>query len=214
MTCSQCVGIELQFDAGVARRQLKRYRRKGPPKMTRVLLDALTAEGAVDATFLDIGGGIGAIQHGLMEAGAAGGTSVDASPAYLDAAREESASRGHTDKVQYVPGDFVEVHRDVEGADLVALDRVVCCYHDMPALVDASASKAQRAYGLVYPRDTRLVRLAIGMLNLVQRVRRHPFRAFVHPTQEVEARVESHGLRKVFSKQGILWQVVVFRRHA
>jgi hypothetical protein len=81
----------------------------------------------------------------------------------------------------------------------------------MPALVDATASRARRAYGLVYPRDTRLMKLAIGLLNLTQRLRRHPFRAFVHPTSAVEARVDAHGFRRVFLERSILWQAVVFR---
>jgi magnesium-protoporphyrin O-methyltransferase len=182
--------------------------------MTRVLLDALISEGAADATFLDVGGGVGAIQLGLLEAGAAGGTSVDASPAYLEAARQEASSRGHAGRVRYLAGDVVEVQHGIEPADLVALDRVVCCYHDMPALVDATASRARRAYALVYPRDTRLTRLAIGLLNLAQRLRRHPFRAFVHPTSAVEARVEAHGFRRVFLRRSILWQAVVFRAAA
>ena len=214
MTCAQCVGIERLFDDSVARRQLKRYRRRGPDKMTRVLLEALISEGAAHATFLDVGGGVGAIQHGLLEAGAAAGTSVDASPAYLKAAREEASSRGHAGRVRYIAGDFVDVQHDVEPADLVALDRVDCCYHDMPALVDATASRARRAYGLVYPRDTRLMKLAVGLLNLTQRLRRHPFRAFVHPTSAVEARVEAHGFRRVFLRRSILWQAVVFRAAA
>ena len=179
--------------------------------MTRALLQALLAEGVEGATFLEVGGGVGAIQHGLMDAGAARGTSVDASPAYLDAAREEAAARGHADKIRPIAGDMVEVQDDVEPADLVALDRVVCCYPDMPALVDASASKARRAYGLVYPRDTRLVRLGIGLVNLVQRLRRHPFRAYAHPTADVERRVRAHGLRRVFLKRSLIWQAVVFR---
>jgi magnesium-protoporphyrin O-methyltransferase len=211
VTCAQCVGIERLFDDSVARRQLKRYRRRGPDKMTRVLLEALISEGAAHATFLDVGGGVGAIQHGLLEAGAAAGTSVDASPAYLEAAREEASSRGHAGRVRYVAGDFVDVQDDIGPADLVALDRVVCCYHDMPALVDATASRARRAYGLVYPRDTRLMKLAVGLLNLTQRLRRHPFRAFVHPTSAVEARVDAHGFRRVFLERSILWQAVVFR---
>ncbi len=214
MTCSQCVGIERFFDDRTARRELKRYRKKGPEKMTKVLLEALIREGAEGASFLEVGGGIGAIQHGLMEAGAAGGTSVDASPAYLEKAKEESAARGHADKVRYVAADFVDVQEGVDAADLVALDRVICCYPDMEALVDASAPKARRAYGVVYPRDTWLTRLVLGTMNFLQKLRRHPFRAFVHQTSAVEARVTSHGLREVFRRESIFWQAVVFRAGA
>ena len=212
MACSRCAGIERQFDATVARRQLRRYRKKGVSKTTGMLLDALSSGGTEDASFLDIGGGIGVVQHELMDAGASGGTSVEASTAYLEAARGEAEARGFADRVRYVAGDFVDLQAQVEEADLVSLDRVVCCYPDMPALVDASATRARRAYGLVYPRDRRLVRLGIGVLNCIQRIRRHPFRAYVHPTSEVEARVRSHGFRKTFQGGTLLWQVAVFSR--
>jgi magnesium-protoporphyrin O-methyltransferase len=212
MTCSRCQGIEDQFDARVARRQLRRYRAKGPSKTTKMLLDALDRTGVSGASFLDVGGGVGAIQHELMNHGAASGTSVDASPAYLAAARDEASARGYTDHVRYVEGDLVEAQSDIGPADLVTLDRVVCCYPDMHALVDASASRARRAYGLVYPRDNVIARLAIRLLNLVQRIRRHPFRAFVHPTTAVEARVARHGLEKTYHANWTMWQVAVFTR--
>ena len=61
------------------------------------------------ATFLDIGGGIGAIQHELIDAGVSHATNVDASAPYLDAAREESERRGYAGRVTYLHGDFVEL---------------------------------------------------------------------------------------------------------
>jgi SAM-dependent methyltransferase len=212
MSCPQCVGIERFFDDAVARRELRRYRRKGPAKTTRMLVEGLAREGVDGATFLDVGGGIGAVHHELVAAGAAEGTCVDASPAYLEAARIESAERGNAERVRYVLGDFVELQSEVGAADLVALDRVVCCYPDMAALVDGTATRARRAYGLVYPRDTRFVRIMIGMLNLVQRLRRHPFRVFVHPTSEVEARLLAAGLERATRATTLMWQVVIFRR--
>jgi len=215
MTCPQCCGIERFFDDKAARRELRRYRRKGPSKTTAMLVGALArqrAQGARGASFIDVGGGVGAVQHELMAAGASSGTSVDASPAYLEAARTEAATRGYADRMRYFGGDVVEVQRQLDPADLVALDRVICCYPDMPAIVDATARLAKSVYGLVYPRDTRLARLMIAALNLVQRVRRDPFRAFVHRTADVEARVESHGLRKAERATTLIWQVVVFAR--
>jgi magnesium-protoporphyrin O-methyltransferase len=212
MTCPQCTGIQRFFDERVARRELRRYRRKGAAKTTRMLVEGLARHGVAGSTFLDVGGGVGAVQHELVSAGAAGGTSVDASPAYVEAAREEAARRGYAERVRYLVGDFLDLQAEVGEADVVALDRVVCCYPDMPALVDATVGRARRAYGLVYPRDTRLVVLMIGIMNFVQRVRRHPFRAFVHSTSDVEARVESAGMRKAMHENTVFWQVVVFAR--
>ena len=200
------------FDEKTARRQLRRYRRKGPDKGTRQLVDAVAGEGVEGRTFLDIGGGVGAIQHGLMERGAAGGTGADASPAYLSAARAEAEARGYADRIRYVEGDFVERAGEVAAADLVTLDRVVCCYPDMPALVGAAARLARRTLGLVMPRATRFMRAGVAIVNLFQRLRRHPFRVYVHDPDEVEAVLGEHGLRRRYLREGVVWRVAVFGR--
>jgi 2-polyprenyl-3-methyl-5-hydroxy-6-metoxy-1,4-benzoquinol methylase len=214
MTCSQCLGLERRFGRNFAQRKLREYIRHGPSGTTRKLLDAIKGLGVTDRTFLDIGGGVGAIQHELMAAGASGGTGADASPAYVETARAEAERRGYADRIVYREGDFVAMGDQIEPADIVTLDRVVCCYPDMPALVDASASRARRIYGLVYPRERALVKVVIALMNFLHWIGRHPFRAFVHPTADVEARVASHGLEKSMHTQGLVWQIVVFTRPA
>ncbi|UCC73007.1 MAG: methyltransferase domain-containing protein [Gemmatimonadota bacterium] len=79
------------------------------------------------ATLLDIGGGVGVIQHELLDAGARGATGVEAVPRYLAAARGEAERRGHAERVDLVLGDFVELAGAIEPADMVTLDRVICC---------------------------------------------------------------------------------------
>lgn len=214
MTCSQCRGIELLFDDRTARRDLARYRRRGPSRSTRRLIDLLHGQGVRGRTFLDIGGGIGAVQHELMAGGAAGGVHADASPAYLQASRDEARTRGHEGRIEYLEGDFLEISGTTGQADLVTLDRVLCCYPDMAGLIDASAPKARLAYGLVYPRDTRIARWVFRVANLFLRLRGHPFRVYLHETAEVEARVAHHGLHKRAVLRGLVWQVAVFDRPA
>jgi magnesium-protoporphyrin O-methyltransferase len=197
----------------MAHRELRRYRKKGATGTTRMLLDALEHEGIRGRTFLDIGGGVGAIQHELLAAGAASGTSADASPAYLAAARSEAAARGHVDRMTYHEGDFVHIAAELPEADVVTLDRVLCCYHDMPALVDASASRAQRLYGVVIPREERaLVRMGLAFINFMQRLRRRPFRVFGHSRAALEERLASFGYQRVFRGTSFAWQVLVFTR--
>jgi magnesium-protoporphyrin O-methyltransferase len=43
---------------------------------------------------LDIGGGVGIIQHELLPAGVTTAVHIDAATAYLDAAKEEAKRRG------------------------------------------------------------------------------------------------------------------------
>lgn len=213
MSCAQCAGIVQEFDARVARRDLRRYRKRGPAKTTTWLLDMVVGEGVRGASFLDVGGGVGALQHGFIRAGAAGGIHVDASPAYLTAAREESARLGHAERVRSLLGDFVALAPDIEPVDVVTLDRVICCYDDMEALVDASASRAKRVYGLVFPRERLAMRVGAWIVNRVQRLRRRAFNVYLHPVHDVEARIESHGLLKRFHRRSFLWHVQLYTRN-
>jgi hypothetical protein len=194
-------------------RELRKYRQKGSIPSTSVLMDALKAEGVEGATLLDIGGGIGAIQHELLASGAAHATSVDASAPYLEAAREESARRGQGDRVTYRHGDFVELAESVPPADIVTLDRVLNVYPDWERLAELSAARAQRLYGLVYPRDTPMVRLVVFAMNLVLRLRRKPVRAAIRPVDGIERIAQENGLTPHFSRNvGPAWQVAVYRR--
>lgn len=212
MSCCQCRGIETLFGERTARRDLQRYRRKGPLTTTRILLDALKREGVRSATLLDIGGGVGAISNELLRAGAARATVVDASPAYLEAAEEESQRQGHHARIEYHRGDFVEVAPRLEPSDIVTLDRVICCYDEMEALVSASARRARRLYGLVYPRDTWWNRLGISLANFACRVRGTSFRVFVHPPDAVDRIIREAGLTRCFYRTTSIWQVVVYAR--
>jgi SAM-dependent methyltransferase len=206
-----CRGNE--FDAESARRDLDSYRRRGPDRTTRWLLEGLTGVGDVAGlTILDIGAGVGAVHLELLAAGAASAVDVDGSPAYVAAARDEAVRRGVADRVTYAAGDFVELAPTIEPADLVALDRVVCCYPDMHALVGLSAARARRRYGLVYPRDAWWIRLGSGVMNGVMRLFRRRLRFWVHRTASVEATAIAAGLRRASHRQGIFWQVAVFER--
>lgn len=213
MTGCCCQGVDQMFGERTARHDLKRYRKRGPSKPTRILLEALRREGVEHATVLDIGGGIGAVQHELLDAGAERATSVEASAAYLRAAREEAERRGHADRISHQAGDFVALADRIAPADVVTLDRVICCYPDMESLVGRSADRARRLYGLVYPQDRRLVRLGVGLTNTIMRLSRRAFRAHVHPTTAVDAVARERGLTpRVARRAGPVWQIAVYAR--
>jgi 2-polyprenyl-3-methyl-5-hydroxy-6-metoxy-1,4-benzoquinol methylase len=193
--------------------ELRKYRQKGPIPSTRALIEALKAAGLEGATLLDIGGGIGVIQHELLDAGLVRSTSVDASAPYLDAAREESDRRGHGGRVTYRHGDFIELAKSIPAADIVTLDRVLNVYPDWERLVELSTEHAQRFYGLVYPRNTRMVRLVTFAMNVVLRLLRKPVRASVHPGEVIDLVARERGLVPHFSQSvGPAWQVAVYRR--
>jgi magnesium-protoporphyrin O-methyltransferase len=212
MKCCQCQAIELEFNQREAALKLKEYRRSGPAATTRLLLRALREAGVEGQTLLDIGGGIGAIQYDLLHAGARAALSVEASSAYLEAAQEEARRQGLADRIRFLHGNFVEHAADIPPADVVTLDRVICCYPDMPALVGLSAERARRLYALVYPRDAAWVRLGLRGENLLHRLMGSPFRAFAHRAAAVEAVLRERGLRRCVHRNAGFWQVAVYAR--
>jgi len=212
MNCSQCQGIETYFNRKCVLKDLEQYRKEGPAKTTRILIDALKAEGIRGMTLLDIGGGVGAIQHELLKAGASKATNVEASKAYIEAGKEEAERQGYADRVSYHYGNFVDLAQDIPQADIVTLDRVICCYHDMQALVGLSSVLARRFYGVVYPRDTWWVKIEYAFSNFVYWIRRSSFRVFVHPTKAVDTVVRGSGLERRFYRENGEWQVAVYAR--
>jgi magnesium-protoporphyrin O-methyltransferase len=212
MSCAQCIGIEEMFDERRAAGELRRFRRRGPSRTSRLLVQSIAAEGVSGRTILDIGGGLGAVHLGLLSTGATAAVDVDASAGYLKAAKEEARRRGLSDRIEHLHGNFVDLAGKVAPADIVTLDRVICCYNDAQALLESSAARARLLLGLVYPIDARWMKAARGLLNLLLHALRKRFRIFVHPSALVEAIAQSHGFRKrAYHRRG-MWQVVVYAK--
>jgi 2-polyprenyl-3-methyl-5-hydroxy-6-metoxy-1,4-benzoquinol methylase len=211
MSC--CEGVNQMFGDRTAAHDLRRYHKRGPSKPTRILLAALHERGIANATVLDIGGGVGTIQQELLASGVQRVTSVEASTAYLRAAQQEARRRGTEDRVTHWQGDFVQLAGEIEPADVVTLDRVICCYPDMPALVGRSAAKTRRLYGLVFPRDTWWTKLGFGLCNVALRLARRRFQAHIHRTGDVHAVAREHGLAlELHRTTGPVWQVALYAR--
>ena len=210
--CGQCAGIERTFDHRLAESELREYRKHGPARTTKKLLDALQANTVQEMTVLDIGGGIGAISHHLLDAGAGHAVHVDASSGYLQVVQQAATQRGQADQMNFLHGDFVALAPQVAPADIVTLDRVLCCYHDMQTLVRLSVERARRYYGLVFPRHTLPLRVFRPVFNSYFRVVRNPYRFYLHDTADVEALIFEQGFQRAFRHSGFFWQVVVYER--
>ena len=212
MSGCQCAGYESQFGAKHAARDLARYRKKGPDKTTRLLLDALKAAGIEGASLLDVGAGIGVVHHELLSAGARSAMHVDATAANVHAAEEESSRQGHRSQVTFVQGDFAMLASEIPPADVVTLDRVICCYPDMERLVGTSAAKARRLYGAVFPRERWSTKAFVTLGNVFRRIWGNPFRAYVHPVRAIDAALQRQGLERRSVRDTFVWRVAVYSR--
>lgn len=214
MTCCQAANVGAEFDRATAERDLRRFRRHGPIASTRLLIDALQAEKDGATTLLDIGGGVGAIHHALLDSGVNDAVHVDLSSDYIDAARDESKRRGHADHVQFVHADFLNAAPQLGSADIVTLDRVVCCYPDMAGLLTAAALRTRRLLGAVYPRDTWWVRAGVSLVNLTRRLRRREFRVYAHSPAAIDATLQRQRLERRTRRRTFIWEIVTYRRAA
>ena len=214
MPCTCCrAAYEDIFDEKLARRDARRYRRKGLDTAARAIVGFVADEGVEDQRVLEVGGGVGALQLELLAAGAATTENVELSPGYEAAARELARERGVDDRVERRLGDFVASASEVGDADVVLLHRVVCCYPDLEALLGAAADHARRRLVLTYPPHNPASRGVVSLLNLVQRLRRHEFRVFVWPRKEIERVAESRGLARVREgRASTLWRWAAFER--
>jgi 2-polyprenyl-3-methyl-5-hydroxy-6-metoxy-1,4-benzoquinol methylase len=212
MPCNCCEITDNAFTEAEARAELKSYRRQGPRNQTKLILDAIRSLKLKNANLLDIGGGIGVIHHELLNDVAREATHVDASSAYLKEAQAEAARRGHSEQVRFIHADFTDIADQLLEADVVTLDRVVCCYPDFRRLLKDAAEHSQRALALTYPRETWYMRVALKASNFFQRLRKDPFRVFLHPVAEMDSLIQRQGFKRVSLRRLFVWEMALYQR--
>jgi magnesium-protoporphyrin O-methyltransferase len=210
--CTRYCAAESNFDRKRAESDLRRYRRRGADVTTRLLLEEIRRRPLEGWRLLDIGGGIGVIGAELAGNGVASATMVEASPAFLEVARRETASRYGSRPTEFILGDFAAIAGTVPDADVVTLDRVVCCYPDGEALLREAAAKTRHLLAFTYPRDRWFARMVIAVDNFQRRLRGNTFRAFVHSPERMDGVLEAAGLVREARRKTFVWEVELFRR--
>jgi magnesium-protoporphyrin O-methyltransferase len=210
--CTGYCAAEAQFDRKVAERDLRRYRRRGADATTRLMLAELRRWPLEGRRLLDVGGGIGVISKELAGTGVASATIVEASPAYLEVARREAGSQHGTRPTQFIVGDFAVIADTLPDADVVTLDRVVCCYPDAEALLLKAAGRTRQLLAFTYPQDRWYVRSLIALENLWLRLTGKEFRAFVHAPERMAAVLEGAGLARATRRETLIWTLDLYRR--
>ena len=210
--CCSASGYRWAFSEKRAEREARRYERRGLDPTSRRIVEFLTLQGVAGLTLLEVGGGVGAIQIELLKAGVTHAVSIELTPTYEKAAGELLRSAGLEDRVERTVTDFVAAADEVEAADIVILNRVLCCYPDMPELAGAAADHARQVLVLSFPRGTWWTRLSLSLANLVLRTTRRGFQVFVHRPERIQATAEHFGLETTLNRVGVFWQMMALRR--
>ncbi len=209
-SCCTPRGYRRVFSARSAERQARRYRSRGLDRTSRRIAAALLARGVEGATVLEAGGGVGALQVELLRAGALHAVSVELTPTYEHAATALLRDFQLSDRVERRIGDLVSADGAAAPADIVVLNRVLCCYPDMPRLAMAAAQRTARILVLSFPKRTWWTVALLHLGNALLRIGRGEFQVFVHDPRSIRRVVEAGGLHQTRDERGLFWEVMAF----
>jgi magnesium-protoporphyrin O-methyltransferase len=205
-------GLNDMFSERIARHDANRYRKRGLPKRARKLVAAVQSVVALPGKrILEVGVGVGAVTIELLRNGAASAIGVDAVAAQLEQARTLAHEQGVADRLELVLADFTATSH-IGQADVVLLDRVVCCYPEWRALLSAAAARADGALAMTYPRDVWWMRLVWRIGNWWQILSRRDFRLYIHSPRAMHALLRDHGLTTRVAGTYFGWEILISHR--
>ena len=187
-------------------------------KVTASLLDAITETGVTDRTVLDVGCGIGDLAIEVVTRGAASGTGYDLSAKAIEEARKLAAARGVGDRMRFEVGDGAKL--ELPAADIVVINRVVCCYPDTENLLEHTLGAAGSVFAMTAPVSKGATgwfnRLWSRLENVGYRLRPKKyggFRVFIHDLDRIDERIRAAGFRRVRHEQRrVVWDLAVYTR--
>ncbi len=149
----------------------------------------------------------------LLERGLAGtATNVELAANWETAAHDLLLEKGLHERVKRLRGDFVDIASSIPNADLVILNRVVCCYPDWRTLLGSAVSRTDRCLVMSFPRPWS--RSLLWIENLLHRLRGRSFRAYVHPPEAMIGSLISFGFQVEAEAASLVWRTVLLARGA
>lgn len=188
------------------------YNLKGLSKSQQMISDTLIKTGVEGKTVLDIGCGVGYLHQSLLQAGAGSAIGVDLASKMLEQARALSTKNSFSDTTRYLQGDFVQLAETIEPADIMLLDKVVCCYPDAQSLTETAIAKTGQWLALTYPRDRAFIHALVWLEAFFLRLIGSGFRSYVHKPEDIESMIKEAGFNKRVEQLDAGWITQVWER--
>ncbi len=195
----------------------KRFQRKGLDRTQQLLLvgmtAALTHRGKSSAeSVMEIGCGVGGLLLTMLGKGLDKAIGIDASEGMLEKAKENAVKMKLQEKVVFHHRDFVDVEPELPRADIIILDKVICCDANPELLIKRSTAKTKVIYALSFPRDNFLVRLFVKTGILITKIFPLKFTPFYHEPADIKRWTENANFILLYARNSFLWQVQVYTR--
>lgn len=211
MSCN--CGLNEIFTDKLSEHDARKFRRRGLDKRARRMLRALEQRvGLRGRSTLEVGLGAGGFTIELLRRGASRAVGVDAVDNQLRSARQLAQEAGVAEKLQLKHGDFTDIAHDLPSADVVVLDRVVCCYPDWRALLENAASHAQSAIVMSYPRNAWYARAWVSTANAFMRLLGRTFRLHLHPPDAMQSLLRGRGFTPELIGHRGIWEMLIAQK--
>jgi 16S rRNA G966 N2-methylase RsmD len=205
MNCCDVNGLNGIFRGRHVEQEKNSFLKHGLNKRQQGFLEQLKVAGL---SVLDIGCGSGALAFEALKQGASQAQLVEVSRAYLRAARDIAERLELQEKSRFYQGDFVKL--ELAPADLVMLDRVVCCYPNAETLLKKAAAHSRRYLAFTQPRALWFISLGRILLNSSMWVLRNPYRFYLHKASNLMAAASASGHELRSQKVFGFWELWVF----
>ncbi|MFT5195741.1 MAG: tRNA1(Val) A37 N6-methylase TrmN6, partial [Candidatus Promineifilaceae bacterium] len=154
------------FDEKYQFRHADDYLRKGLNKESQRLITWVSKRLDGSETVMEIGCGGGMLHHELLRThNVSHAIGIDASSAGLKAAARNADQLGLTDQITYYRQDFAQNAEKHAKADLVAMDRVICCYPYLDLLLGQATQKTGRYLAISFPSENVVLKVGIRIAS-------------------------------------------------
>jgi magnesium-protoporphyrin O-methyltransferase len=181
-------------------------------EVSRTLVEALSSQGVTGKSLLEIGPGFGDVTFELLGRGVSKAQGVDLTPRLVSAARDHAERAGYSARTTFEVGDGAEAK--LPRADIVILDKVMCCYPVLQPLLNNSLSACNSLYGFSVPKDKGvwgiLVRLGAFFEKVGLWLRGCRMQTWIHSTGLIDSVLVLHGFRLVLEEGVGSWLVRIY----
>ena len=195
----------------------KRFHKKGLDKSQQLLLEGMFAvmtqngKSSVESV-MEIGCGVGGLLLTMLDKGLQHAIGVDASEGMLEKAKDNAVRMKFEEKTVFHHGDFVDVEPELPPADIIILDKVLCCDSNPELLIKKSTGKTKAIYAVSFPRDNILVRFFVKAGILITKIFPLKFTPFYHEPADIKRWTENANFVLSYARNSFIWQVQVYIR--
>ena len=202
------------FDEKYQFRHADDYLKNGLNRESQKLVEWVSNRLDGSQTIMEIGCGAGMLHQELLQQNKVErAIGIDASTAGLKAAARNADRLNLSDRVSYFKQDFAQ-HAEMHGpADLVVLDRVICCYPYLDLLLGQAAEKASRFLAISFPLENFLVRLGVKTADFFLTLFGSGYHPYLHGHDNILKTAEEAGLTLAHTNRHMYWQIMVFENH-